>query len=167
MLATGVGQVVFTLVLGWLVPLLGIFIGGLIVHLFLVIFGGAKQGLTMTLRVFSYAQAPSIFGVVPFIGGCITGIWTLVLEIIGLAAAHRTDTWRAALAAIAPAVLCICGLALLLLPVFMTAYQKARGVGLQTEMWRPFTIYSLLVFLAVLMPVTIAALTVLTKGKRS
>ncbi|WP_456331826.1 hypothetical protein [Fervidibacter sacchari] len=32
----------------------------------------------------------------------------LVLEIIGLAAAHRTDTWRAALAVLAPVILCVC-----------------------------------------------------------
>jgi len=92
---------------GWLFALLGIFISGVIVHLFLMLFGGANQGLTMTLRVVSYAYAPQIFAFVPFLN-CIAGIWTLVLEIIGLAAAHRTDTWRAALAVLAEAILCGC-----------------------------------------------------------
>ncbi|MFZ8850553.1 hypothetical protein [Fervidibacter sp.] len=32
----------------------------------------------------------------------------LVLEIIGLSAAHRTDTWRAALAVLASVILCVC-----------------------------------------------------------
>ncbi len=93
---------------GWLFVLLGIFISGVIVHLFLMLFGGANQGLTMTLRVISYAYAPQIFAVVPFFGSCIAAIWMLVLEIIGLAAAHRTDTWRAALAVLAPVILCVC-----------------------------------------------------------
>lgn len=98
--------VVGMLLFGWLLALLSIIIGGLIVHFFLLIFGGANQGLTMTLRVMSYAVAPQIFAVVPFAGGCIAAIWALVLEIIGLAGAHRTDTWRAALAVITPIVIC-------------------------------------------------------------
>ena len=93
---------------GWLLALLDILISGVIVHLFLMLFGGANQGLTMTLRVISYTSAPLIFAVVPFLGGCIATIWMLVLGIIGLAAAHRTDTWRAALAVFAPVILCIC-----------------------------------------------------------
>ncbi|MCS7191850.1 MAG: YIP1 family protein [Armatimonadetes bacterium] len=93
---------------GWLFVLLGILINGLIIHLFLLIFGGANQGLTMTLRVISYAYAPQIFSIVPFVGWCIAPIWSLVLHIIGLAAAHRTDTWRAVLAVLVPIILCIC-----------------------------------------------------------
>lgn len=93
---------------GWLFVLIGIFISGLIIHLFLLIFGGANRGLTMTLRVISYAYAPQIFSIVPFVGSCGAVIWTLALYIIGLAVAHRTDTWRAVLAVLAPIILCIC-----------------------------------------------------------
>lgn len=108
-----VGSLLCVGLFGWLFVLLGIFIGGLIIHLFLMLFGGANQGLTMTLRVISYAQSPQIFGAVPIIGWCVASIWMLVLEIIGLAAAHRTDTWRAALAVIVPIVLCVCAVVLL------------------------------------------------------
>jgi hypothetical protein len=93
---------------GWLLALLIIFISGVIVHLFLMLFGGANQGLTMTLRVISYAYAPQIFAVVPFVGWLIASIWMLVLAIIGLAVAHGTDTWRAALAVLVPNILCVC-----------------------------------------------------------
>jgi hypothetical protein len=108
LLAGGVAGLACVGLFSWLPVLLGILISGVIVHLFLMLFGGANQGLTMTLRVISYAYAPQIFAVVPFVGWCIASIWMLVLEIIGLAAAHRTDTWRAALAVLAPVILCVC-----------------------------------------------------------
>jgi len=112
LLAGGVANLVCAGLFGWLLVLLGILISGVIVHLFLMLFGGANQGLTMTLRVISYAYAPQIFAVVPFVGWCIASIWMLVLKIIGLAAAHRTDTWRAALAILAPVILCVCVVAI-------------------------------------------------------
>jgi hypothetical protein len=108
LLAGGVAGLACVGLFSWLPVLLGILISGVIVHLFLMLFGGANQGLTMTLRVISYAYAPQIFAVVPFGGWCIASIWMLVLEIIGLAAAHRTDTWRAALAVLASVILCVC-----------------------------------------------------------
>jgi hypothetical protein len=68
LLAGGVANLVCAGLFGWLLVLLGILISGVIVHLFLMLFGGANQGLTMTLRVISYAYAPQIFAVVPFVG---------------------------------------------------------------------------------------------------
>lgn len=117
-----VGSLLCVGLFGWLFVLLGIFINGLIIHLFLLIFGGANQGLTTTLRVISYAYAPQIFAAVPFVGSCIAGIWMLVLEIIGLAAAHRTDTWRAVLAVIVPIVLCACAVVLFYGVVFAALF---------------------------------------------
>lgn len=107
-----VNMLLYADLFGWLFALLGIFIGGLITHLFLMIFGGANQGLTMTLRVISYAYAPLILTVVPFVGSFVALIWLLLLAIIGLAAAHRTDTWRTALAVLVPMVLGISAIAL-------------------------------------------------------
>jgi hypothetical protein len=80
LLAGGVAGLACVGLFSWLPVLLGILISGVIVHLFLMLFGGANQGLTMTLRVISYAYAPQIFAVVPFVGGCIAAIWMLVLE---------------------------------------------------------------------------------------
>jgi len=92
---------------GWIYPLIGVFLGGLLLHLFLALFGGANRGLTTTLRVVAYAQAPALFSIVPILGSCVGSVWGLVLCIIGLAAAHRTETWRAVLAVFVPCVLCI------------------------------------------------------------
>lgn len=122
----GFGSIACVGLFGWLFVLIGIFINGLIIHLFLMIFGGANQGLTMTLRVVSYAYAPQIFAAVPVIGWCVGTIWMLVLEIIGLASAHRTDTWRAALAVIAPLILCVCALGLLYGAIFAAIFAGMR-----------------------------------------
>ena len=65
LLASGAAGLVCSGLFGWLLVLLGILISGVIVHLFLMLFGGANQGLTMTLRVISHAYAPQIFAVVP------------------------------------------------------------------------------------------------------
>jgi hypothetical protein len=78
LLAGGVAGLACVGLFSWLPVLLGILISGVIVHLFLMLFGGANQGLTMTLRVISYAYAPQIFAVVPFGGWCIASIWMLV-----------------------------------------------------------------------------------------
>mgnify|MGYP000169498498 CR=1 FL=1 len=72
---------------------------GLILHLFLLLFGGAKQGLRITLRVVAYAQAPIIL---------LCGIWIFVLYTEGLAAAHRTGIWRSTLAVLVSFILFLC-----------------------------------------------------------
>lgn len=126
MFAAGVGGLVFAVLLGWLLPLIGIIVGGLVVHLFLMIFGGANRGLTMTLRVVSYANAPQIFAVVPLFGSCISAIWTIALEIIGLATSHRTDTWRAALAVLVPVLLCVCAAAVFYGALFAAMFGAAH-----------------------------------------
>jgi len=76
--------------------------------------------------VISYAYAPQIFAVVPFVGWCIASIWMLVLEIIGLAAAHRTDTWRAALAVLAPVILCVCVVGVLYTAIFAAMFSAMQ-----------------------------------------
>ncbi|MFA0746300.1 MAG: hypothetical protein ACO2PL_00480 [Armatimonadota bacterium] len=53
LLAGGVAGLACVGLFSWLPVLLGILISGVIVHLFLMLFGGANQGLTMTLRVIS------------------------------------------------------------------------------------------------------------------
>lgn len=102
-----VGILVFLGLVGWLPVLLGIVLRGLLVHLFLLLFGGGKQEHVTTLRVVAYAYAPALFFVIPCLGPCAAPIWwcwSLVLEIIGLAAAHRTEKWRSALAVLIPTV---------------------------------------------------------------
>jgi len=89
---------------------IGVFINAAILHVCLMIVGGAKQPFETTFRVICFASG-SVFPlmVVPLCGGVVAGIWDLVLRCIGLARAHETDTGRAVLAVLLPVVVCCCG----------------------------------------------------------
>jgi hypothetical protein len=56
----------------------------------------------------------------------IAWFWRLILEIVGLSEAHKTDGWKAALAVILPLLLC-CGC----LVVAVVAFGAAVGNALQ------------------------------------
>jgi len=95
--------------------LIGVFIWAAIVHLFLMLVGGANSGFAATVRVLCYAGTVQVLQVVPLCGGLIAGVWALVLEIIGLAIAHRTTQGKAALAVLLPiALCCVCAGVLML-----------------------------------------------------
>ncbi len=106
--------------------LLGIFIWSAIVHLFLLLVGGAQTGFASTVRVMCYAGTVQIVQVIPLCGGTIGAIWALVLEIIGLAIAHRTSQGKSALAVLLPLVLC-CVCVAILVAAFGAAIATAIG----------------------------------------
>jgi hypothetical protein len=106
--------------------LIGVFIWSAIVHLFLMLVGGAKTGFASTVRVMCYAGTVQIIQVVPLCGGTIGAIWALVLEIIGLAIVHRTTQGKSALAVLLPLVLC-CVCVAILAAAFGTAIVAAIG----------------------------------------
>lgn len=88
---------------------LGSFIGAAITHLCLMIVGGAKQPYETTFRVICFGGATgNLLQMVPFCGGFLGMIAGLILNCIGLAKAHETDTWRAVVAILLPLVVC-CG----------------------------------------------------------
>lgn len=112
--AMGAGWL-FLLILTPVFVVIGVFIGSGILHLCLMLVGGAKQGFETTFRVVCYAGGsvgPLL--VIPFCGGLIAGVWRIVLECIGLARAHETDTGRAVLAVLLPMVICCGGVVLLI-----------------------------------------------------
>ena len=90
------------------------FIASGILHLCLMIVGGAKQSFETTFRVVCFAagSADPIL-IIPICGGLIGGIWKIVLYCIGLAHGHETDTGRAVLAVVLPVIVC-CGGAIVL-----------------------------------------------------
>lgn len=73
-----------------------------VLHACLWILGGARRGAGTTMRVLCYAYGPAVFAVIPYIGVFVGYVWTVVLAIVGLSNAHRTDGWRAALAVFLP-----------------------------------------------------------------
>ncbi len=106
----GLGAVGFLLII--FVPVLvaiGAFINAAILHLCLMIVGGAKHSFETTFRVvcFSGGSISPLF-IVPICGALVVGIWGIVLRCIGLARAHETDTGRAVFAVFLPLIVC-CG----------------------------------------------------------
>lgn len=65
-----------------------------ILHLCLLLVGGAREGYQATFRVVSYSAVTSIFNAVPLVGS-LASLWGLVLTVIGLREVHKTTTGRA------------------------------------------------------------------------
>src|SRR6476646_3704668 len=109
MAGMGIGSIGFIV----LIPLgivIVLFIGAGIVHLCLMIVGGANQPFETTFRVLAFTQGSTgVLQLIPVCGGFIAAVWGIVVNCIGLARAHETDTGRAVLAIFLPLVLC-CGL---------------------------------------------------------
>lgn len=109
MAGMGIGSIGFII----LVPLfivIGLFIGAAVVHLCLMLVGGANQPFETTFRVLAFSQGSTgVLQLIPVCGGVIACVWGIVVNCIGLARAHETDTGRAALAIFLPLIVC-CGL---------------------------------------------------------
>ena len=88
--------------------IVGYFISAGILHLCLLIVGGARRDFEATFRVVCYAAGANMFGVIPFCGGLVAWLWNAALNIIGIREAHKISSGRAVLAYCLPAVVC-CG----------------------------------------------------------
>jgi hypothetical protein len=113
----GVGSIALIV----LVPVfivIGLFIGAAVVHLCLMIVGGANKSFETTFRVLAFSHdSTGPLQIIPVCGGLISGVWALVVNCIGLARAHETTTGRAVLAVLLPFIVC-CGTGILLLIMF-------------------------------------------------
>lgn len=85
------------------------FVAAGVYHALLMLLGGANASFQKTFAVTCYVLGSlSPFQLLPCCGSFVQIIWGLISLSIGLAAAHRTDAWRAALA-VAIALLLCCG----------------------------------------------------------
>lgn len=118
----GIGAIapVTSFLLSPLVLMGALLLSAAVVHGLLALFDGARHSFGTTIRVFCYAYSPMIFAVVPLLGALVGSLWMLVLSIIGLREAHRTEGWKAAVAVILPFVLLI-GLVIVMLLTVMAA----------------------------------------------
>ncbi len=113
MTGMGIGSIAFIILLP-VVIVIGLFIGAAIVHLCLMIVGGANKTFETTFRVLAFSQGSTgPLQMIPVCGGLIAGVWGLVVTCIGLARAHETETGRAVFAVFLPLVVC-CGGAILM-----------------------------------------------------
>lgn len=106
---------------------IGLFILGGILHLCLMLFGGASRPFETTFRVTGYTVGASyLFCVVPVCGGLVALVYLIVLATIGLARTHQTTTGKALMAVLAPFILCcvFAGLVGLLLGGAIAEYMR-------------------------------------------
>ena len=101
-----IGWGLMMVVLAPLFVIIGVFIAAAILHLMLLIVGGASNGFEATVRVVCYTQTAQLAGIIPFCGGIIALIWTVVLYVMGFSVAHRTTQGKALVAVLLPVVLC-------------------------------------------------------------
>src|SRR5207253_1705211 len=84
MAGMGVGSVAL-IILFPLAVIIGLFIGSAIIHLCLMIVGGANQSFETTFRVLAFTQGSTgVLQIIPFCGGLIAAVWGLVVSCIGL-----------------------------------------------------------------------------------
>lgn len=119
-------QLALGLVITPLIALIVLFVWTALVHLMLTLLGGANSGFATTLRVMCYAQTTQLAVLIPGLGGLIAWVWRLILEVVGLSQAHKTETWKAALAVVLPLLLCC-----LCIIAGVVAFGTAVGQALQ------------------------------------
>jgi hypothetical protein len=127
----GIGMTILAFLSPFLI-ILGLFISSGILHVFLMMVKGAKNGFEATFRVVAYGYSANIFLVVPFCGGLLAGVWAITLYIIGLREAHETTGGKAALAVFLPVIVC-CGLIVIAVALFMGAAAASLGTMMQMQ----------------------------------
>ena len=101
-----------------IITVVSVFIGAAIIHVCLMIVGGANKSFETTFRVLSFVHGSTgPLNMIPVCGGLIAGVWALIVNCIGLARAHETTTGKAVLAILLPMIVC-CGGAIVVAIMF-------------------------------------------------
>jgi hypothetical protein len=100
------GLTIVMIVVAPILVIIGVFVQAVVLHLMLLIVGGATKGFEATTRVCSYAYAAQLAQIIPFCGGILAIAWSLILLVLGLAQAHSVSRGKAAVAVVLPLVLC-------------------------------------------------------------
>jgi hypothetical protein len=95
-----------------------------ILHLMLVVVRGGDSGFKATFRVVSYSQAAQAWGLIPFVGGWIGGVWQFIVQIIGLRQIHKTSYVKVVIAFAIPAALVF----LMIMAVAILIYSYLGGL---------------------------------------
>ena len=117
----GIGLFFLTLII--IIPVMvtvGIYIYSGILHLMLLLLRGGKNGFEATFRVVAYSEAAQLWGLIPFIGGAVGGIWQLIVLIIGLREIQEASFYKVIMAFILPLVLISMIFILAMIPVLFT-----------------------------------------------
>ena len=107
--AIGMGFVLLYLVLIPIFLVAGMFIGSGVLHLCLMMVGGANKPFETTFRIVCFSSGSTyLIALVPFCGNSVAAIYNIVVEILGVASAHETTMGKAVMAVLLPVILC-CG----------------------------------------------------------
>ncbi len=86
------------------------FITSAMIHLALMVLGGANRPFEATFRVVCYSGgATAVLQLLPVCGAFAATIWNFIVVVLGISAVHKIGTGRAAVAVMLPTLLC-CGL---------------------------------------------------------
>lgn len=121
------GRALWGLVLSPLLVLLAVFFTTWVLHFFLWVVGGAKNGVRATFRVVAYSQATNVFLLLPVAGHFVSFVWWIVTATAGLAAAHGIGKGRAFFALVLPAMVLIALMVGLMLTMLL------MGLGAEIE----------------------------------
>ncbi len=132
-LVAGGGSVDFilTLMLAPVFIILVLFIIAGIYHLFLMIVKGANKNFETTFNVVAYGMVTRLAEFIPFCGSLIALIYGLVLAIIGLTEAHKTNSGKAAFAVLAPVVLCCFCILMIFMMIGASGFMMILNKSLQ------------------------------------
>ncbi|MBN1504628.1 MAG: YIP1 family protein [Candidatus Eisenbacteria bacterium] len=87
-----------TIILSPIAATVLVLVTSVILHMVLLVLGGANHGFRTSFRVVCYCQGTGILNLVPYLGAFAGSIWNLVLLAVGLRESHRAPTWKAVLA---------------------------------------------------------------------
>lgn len=122
--AVGIGV---TIILLPVAVTIGAFVGSGLVHLSLMVVGGARRPFEATFRVLCYAGgSTAVLQLLPVCGALIGGVWALVAQVIGLSEVHGIGKGRAFVAVLLPMIVC-CGLVFVLFAVALGMVGEAAG----------------------------------------
>lgn len=111
--------------------LIGLFIGSGILHLLFMLVAGSRQSFETTFRLLAYTMgSTSPFNIIPFVGGMVSGVWALLVLVLGGAEAHEVPQGKALIVVLLPAVLC-CGLGLLFGGAMLALIFGAAAAGMR------------------------------------
>lgn len=85
---------IFSIIFMAVITSFAIFIGAGILHLGVMMLGG-KGGYKGTLNVLAYASSSQVFAIIPFVGGIISGLWSIVIGVKGFKRVHNMSTIKA------------------------------------------------------------------------
>lgn len=104
--ATGIVSIIMLILVSVVAVPIGLFINAGVLHLMLMILGGANEDFEATFRAIAYSQTAQLAQIIPIIGTLAAAIWTIVLEVKALANLHDITSGKALLAIFLPLIVC-------------------------------------------------------------